>query len=362
MDLKRLSRVEVKDAAKGTVSAVFSTLNVIDKDGDVTVPGAFKDGADVVISAYGHQSWEGKLPVGTGRIKTTNAEAILDGQFFMDTQHGADTFRTVKALAEKGLGDWSYGFTIKDSEAGEFDGRKVRVLKALDVTEVSPVLVGAGVNTRTLEVKALVGNGSLAAGDAYASAIKPHASKSSRDRWRSLDAYSDLPEGDISLLRKAFAWVDPMRDPEAKSSYKGLHHASDGRANVRACMALIGEMILGRSDIPVKDQRAVWNHLAAHLDEDDIEAADLATTDGGLKLVQEFVVVLAANDSLIGRASDVMAMRSTKGKGMAPTTALLMEWHRDSMRDLSALVDTPNEDAAREFVRFVRDNMSEDKP
>jgi hypothetical protein len=361
MDLKRLSRVEVKDASKGTVSAVFSTLNVVDKDGDVTVSGAFKDGADVVISAYGHQSWEGKLPVGTGRIKTTGAEAILDGQFLMDTQHGADTFRTVKALAEKGLGDWSYGFTVKDSETGEVDGRKVRILKALDVTEVSPVLVGAGVNTRTLEVKGLGDND--VAGDPYASAIKPHESKATRhETWRPADVYADLPEGDVSLLRKAFVWVDPLADPERKASYRGLHHHNDGRANIRACMAIIGEMITGVSNIPKKDQRAVWNHAAAHLAEDDIEAVDLDTTDTGLKLQQEYVVVLAANDSLIGRASDVMAMRSTKGKGMAPTTALLLEWHRDSFRDLCALVDTPNEDAAREYVRFVRDGMSGELP
>jgi hypothetical protein len=43
---------------------------------------------------------------------------------------------------------------VLESEDGVFDGRNVRVLKRLAVHEVSPVLVGAGVNTRTLATKA----------------------------------------------------------------------------------------------------------------------------------------------------------------------------------------------------------------
>ena len=46
---KTLSSVTVKAADKGEVSAVFSTFNVIDKDGDLTLPGAIKDGTEVVV-------------------------------------------------------------------------------------------------------------------------------------------------------------------------------------------------------------------------------------------------------------------------------------------------------------------------
>mgnify|MGYP006138037809 CR=1 FL=1 len=34
------------------VAAVFSTFNVVDKDGDLTLPGAIKDGTEVVISGW----------------------------------------------------------------------------------------------------------------------------------------------------------------------------------------------------------------------------------------------------------------------------------------------------------------------
>src|SRR5690242_14893040 len=108
MDVKRFSPAEVKATDKGQVTAVFSTFNAVDSDGDVTIPGAMQDGAEVVISAYGHTSWSGHLPVGKGVIRTTPDEAILEGQFFLDTTAGRDTFAVVKELGARG--QWSYGY------------------------------------------------------------------------------------------------------------------------------------------------------------------------------------------------------------------------------------------------------------
>jgi len=152
---KAFSSVEIKDADKGQVTAVFSTFDVVDHDNDVTVKGAIKDGASVCISAYNHASWKGALPVGTGRIRVAGNEATLEGQFFMNTSHGRDTFETVKALAAEGLGEWSYGFDVVDSEHGSHEGKSVRILKQLNIHEVSPVLRGAGLETRTLATKSL---------------------------------------------------------------------------------------------------------------------------------------------------------------------------------------------------------------
>lgn len=150
MDTKSL-RLEVKDAATGTVEAVIATYNVVDSDGDVTPPGAFEDGAQVLISAYGHQSWSGALPVGKGVLHSGDAEALFQGQFFMDTAGGSDTFRVVKELGE--LGQWSYGYDAVKYSYGEQDGQRVRFLEQLKVHEVSPVLLGAGVGTRTVSAK-----------------------------------------------------------------------------------------------------------------------------------------------------------------------------------------------------------------
>lgn len=152
MSTKSLHRVEVKDADRGEVEAVFATLGVKDSDGDVTLPGAFEDGAEVVISAYGHTSWQGLLPVGKGTIREVGDEAILSSQFFMDTQAGKDTFTVVKNLGARG--EWSYGYDPVKYSFGEQDGEQVRFLESLKVFEVSPVLLGAGVGTRTLAAKA----------------------------------------------------------------------------------------------------------------------------------------------------------------------------------------------------------------
>ena len=145
MDVKSLTaRVEIKDADKGTVDCVFATTGVKDKDGDVTVKGAFSN-EDVVISAYGHASWGGALPTGKGAIREVGDEAVMSGQFFMDTMHGADTFKTVKGLGP--LQQWSYGYDAKEFSFGDFNGERVRFLKQLATYEVSPTMMGAGINT-----------------------------------------------------------------------------------------------------------------------------------------------------------------------------------------------------------------------
>jgi phage head maturation protease len=141
----------VKATDEGRVSAVFATLKVVDADGDVTLPGAFESGAEVRISAFNHASCAGSLPVGRGVIREVGNEAILDGKFFLDTTPGRDTFNTVRGLG--GLGEWSYGYDVLDAEPGTQDGQAVQYLKRLKVHEVSPVLLGAGVDTRTLAVK-----------------------------------------------------------------------------------------------------------------------------------------------------------------------------------------------------------------
>ncbi len=151
MITKSLGQVEIKDADRGEVTAVFSTLGVTDHDGDVTLPGAFEDGAAVRISAYGHKTWEGALPVGKGVIHASDNEAVLEGRFFLNTTAGRDTFEVVKEMGP--LQEWSYGFDIVKHSYEERDGKQVRILEKLRTHEVSPVLLGAGIGTRTLAVK-----------------------------------------------------------------------------------------------------------------------------------------------------------------------------------------------------------------
>jgi len=155
MARKAVRSVELKDAEEGKVRAVVATLGAVDKDGDIITPGAFGT-QDVVVSGFNHGSFEGTLPAGRGTVTESGSKAVADLQFFMDTNGGADAFRTVKNLGE--LGEWSFGFDIgpggrRDPTPEEREAGAVRVLTSLEVHEVSPVLMGAGVGTGTLVAK-----------------------------------------------------------------------------------------------------------------------------------------------------------------------------------------------------------------
>lgn len=141
---------EFKLDDSGSVELAFAQLNVIDSDGDVTLPGAFGT-KDVPMSAYGHASWDGALPVGKGTISEAGSWAIFKGQFFMDTTAGRDTHATLKGLGP--LAEFSYGYNVLDGGPGTFEGKAVRFLKSLDTFEVSPVLKGAGLGTHLRSIK-----------------------------------------------------------------------------------------------------------------------------------------------------------------------------------------------------------------
>ena len=112
------------EGEEGDFTAIFSTLNVIDHDGDVTLPGAFTEGEKVRISYWGHR-WR-DLPVGRGEIHSDEEKAWVDGKFFLDTEHGMQTYLTVKNLGE--LQEWSYGFDIDEVSFGEFEDQDVAFL------------------------------------------------------------------------------------------------------------------------------------------------------------------------------------------------------------------------------------------
>jgi len=89
-------------------------------------------------------------------------------------------------------------------------------------------------------------------------------------------------DGDAAYYRKAYAWMDPEKDPDTKAAYKFIHHevASDGTvgpANLRACSATIAVLNGGRggANIPDTDRNAVWAHVAAHLRDGDMEPPEL---------------------------------------------------------------------------------------
>ena len=144
------------DDKKGSVLVEFATLNVIDADGDVTLPGFFGEQEAAIIHAHRRD----RAALGKGRIFEKGDKAIFDGRYFLSTDAGKQAYLTVKEMGS--LQEWSYSLRIVPGGAklGMFDDRNVRFLQPVEdggpgvqVDEVSTVLKGAGVDTRTVAIK-----------------------------------------------------------------------------------------------------------------------------------------------------------------------------------------------------------------
>jgi phage head maturation protease len=156
METKSIAGFEIKDADRGEVTAIVSTFNVVDRDGDVILPGAIKDGATVKLSGYGHDVvMQGMPPAGIGTVSVDQHRAVFTGKYFMDTQRGRDAFAVVKGLGSES--EWSIGFprevkTAKMTDEWRTKGAR-RLIAGLEILEASPVFVGANALTGTLGVK-----------------------------------------------------------------------------------------------------------------------------------------------------------------------------------------------------------------
>lgn len=147
----------------GEVVATIATLNVKDKDGDVTLPGYFgKQPASILLS----HDW-GPVMLGKGTISETDTEARFSGKFNMspDDPEARAVFSRLKFDQDnppKQI-EWSYGYSVLDGATEKFtdhpdfgDGTFLGPVDegpGVKVAEVSPVVLGAGEGTGTVSVK-----------------------------------------------------------------------------------------------------------------------------------------------------------------------------------------------------------------
>ncbi len=255
------------DGPEGSFTAEFATLDVIDHDKDVTKPGAFHEGQETLIEPWNHNY--GELPVGKGVIHEKGNKAIVEGQFFLDTQAGMDHYKVVKALGP--LQEWSYTFEVEKASQGQFEDQDVQFLEGLDVWGVAPVTRGAGIDTRTTDIKG------------QKKAVPSHTTATTDAAWDGPANEARVRSGEnAAYYRKIYAWQNPDGDPTVKASWKFIHHlvpngGEPGAADVRACQTGIGVLNGGRggTTIPDADRQGVWNHLAKHLRDADLEPPEL---------------------------------------------------------------------------------------
>lgn len=137
---------------EGSFEAVIATLGVADSDGDIVEPGAFGDATVSVLPAHDSRS----VPLGKAQIEERGDKAVAVGRFNLDIPAARDWHSALKfdLVHQPAVQEWSWGFHITEAKEDTVDGEPVRRLVELDMLEVSPVLRGASVGTRTLAAKA----------------------------------------------------------------------------------------------------------------------------------------------------------------------------------------------------------------
>lgn len=317
------ARVTVKDASLGEVEAVFATLNVIDHDGDVILPGAIEDGAPVTLSSA-HKAWEGAPAVGVGTIHEVGNELVVKASYFLDTDHGRNAFHTVKGLAAHGLGEWSWSLENVTAQRGAWKtdaGTKTAniISKVGRVAEVSDVFRGAGIGTRTLATK---GQKQLS------SDITDQMRDQARERW-----------GDDTH------WVY-VEDWDADEEFAIVYVSADDEPTrlVRVSYTRDGDTIsLGDDEV-------------------EVEQTVNYAPKSGVKFSEQLTSVMADVKALADRAEGVMALRAAKGKTISDEAHEALDGIAEQLERVKALTgqstppettNVPGIDVNVEFARYV---------
>lgn len=305
-EIKRIQMpLELKADQEGMVQAVFSTFDVVDKGGDIVLASAFTHGQQVPMT-WAHR-WD--MPVGKGTILVEPGRAVFDGRFFLETQAGAEAYKTVKAMGD--LQDWSWGFRVIDAAYEQRDGEFVRIIKRADVFEVSPVLIGEGENTSTLGIKTDQkgvdpGNVSSDTAPEDEAWSAPTLGDFTSESW------DDLSDAKKRRIAKHFAWAASM-PPESFGDLKLPHHRpSDGKVVWRGVVASGNARMGARGgvDIPEADMAIVEAHLAPHYRAFGKEPP----WEKGLSYTDQAEQALAAVSDLVERSKALATLRAKEGR------------------------------------------------
>jgi HK97 family phage prohead protease len=337
--------VELK-ATAGDLSAVFSTFNVPDHDHDVTLPGAFDDGAAVRLLPS--HNWAHYM-IGKGVIRSDAERAVFDGKFFLTTAEGRNWYESIKADRATGepMQEWSYGFDVLDAEPGVWDGEPVRFLKKLKVHEVSPVTLGAGIGTTTLAVKS---------SDPLPDEL--------RAAWTAAFV-NTLPDS-------AFAYIEPGgdQDEEGKTVPRSLrhfpHHGSDGAVDLphlRNALSRAPQSPLGDRALPHLKRHASAAGVGESADHDEHEhAADPAE----LPYAERLERALADVAGIATASQERLGIRAKEGRRLSAATrrhlsALMEQMHtiRGQLETLLAEDDTPDPKSVRPDLVAIRADLEQ---
>jgi hypothetical protein len=173
-------------------------------------------------------------------------------------------------------GQWSWSFAVGDAAYEERDGRPIRLINKLAEKpyEVSPVLVGAGMGTQTVAIKALkAAIGEAVADPAFVAELGQKLIEAALKAEWTAAFINDLPDS-------AFAYVESggEKDEGGKTAPRSLrhfpHHGADGAVDLphlRNALARAPQSPVGERALP---------HLRRHASAEDVGEQDSASTGG----------------------------------------------------------------------------------
>ncbi len=363
----KASAPQIKAAGEGKATVVIATLLTKDRDGDVLLHGAF---GDQVVPVVGAHDWKSPA-IGKAHIREHGHEAVADIEFYLTTDAGKNWYHAIKEDFDRppATQEYSWGFSVgpDNFKRGVHNGETVRFLKASDdgkpikIHEVSPVLVAAGTNTRSVSVKETQGmeqetpEVEMALGHW---AVGVHRTETDLKAWDTpMQVRRIHATGAPGYFRQIFAAQNPHSDLTSKGSFAFPHHflsadGEPGAASVRSCAE--GLMLLERhwaGMLPPDELKGIHAHLASHLRDAGREAPELrGAGDARYPLDEKIELVLWRLEEVLHDVDMVRDMRARKG--MALTEARLQQIDRmqQFFATLCALVKIKRLDQPSEMV------------
>ena len=323
-----LTNFKALSAPEGVFEALVAVFGNVDRVGDTIVKGAFGESlaaweakARPIPIIFSHE-WE-NLDAHIGTVlqaKELDEGLYVKGQLEMDEPFAA---RVWKKLEQGVLAEFSFAYDIPEGGSALVDRgakevpRYVNELRQLELLEVGPCLVGMNPETQLISVKA---------------ALASHSTGTSDDAWDGPANEARVRSDEtVAYYRRIYAWQDPEGDASVKATYRFIHHqvaegGAPGAANIRACQTGIGVLNGGRggTTIPDGDRQGVYNHLARHLRDADLEPPELKAAGTGLLEAIYRLIDRHDLDAAIGEDAHEDDAGGDAGKSSMPASALAL--------------------------------------
>ena len=272
---------------EGIIEAVVGSTSVIDRMGDTINQAGWdlKNFKKNPVILWGHNVREERPPIGKA-IKvwlegTKEKKLMFRVKFDLQDKFASEIFRKIK---DGFINTTSVGFMPLEWDDNEFTSMDLLELSFVPVP-ANPEALVAIKDLNPIELKKMYKPKDL--GDfKNLKVIKhkrpiPYKNLDTAPVSEVWDGPKERANSDVDMLKLICAWFDDTA-PQKKSSYLLAHHnATTKKAVWRGVASSMAVLMGGKGgvDIPEKDRKDVYNHLAKHYKQFDREAPEFKAVE-----------------------------------------------------------------------------------